>query len=150
MPSASKPGLVPADELLFFASPKKSNQKKGDPAVCVPSAGASGKPAVLGLDGVKKKLACGSDSFFAFSRPALRSSAQTEGVLGKIREREREREREQHGAERLFNRHSREGGNPVHPVWYPRIRCPGDPAQGFAASPAAPVRGASCLSRPSQ
>ena len=28
---ASMPGLAPAGESLFFASPKKSNQKKGDP-----------------------------------------------------------------------------------------------------------------------
>ncbi|WP_295176546.1 hypothetical protein, partial [Variovorax sp. SCN 67-20] len=30
------PGLGPAADLLFFASPKKRRQKKGDPAVCVP------------------------------------------------------------------------------------------------------------------
>ena len=29
-----KPGLAPAGELLFFASPKKSNQKKGEPRPC--------------------------------------------------------------------------------------------------------------------
>ncbi|QEA11658.1 hypothetical protein FOZ74_00545 [Comamonas flocculans] len=31
-----RPGLAPAGEALFFASPKKSAQKKGDPAVGVP------------------------------------------------------------------------------------------------------------------
>jgi len=31
--SACKPGLAPAGDLLFFASPKKSTQKKGDPMV---------------------------------------------------------------------------------------------------------------------
>ena len=31
--SAGKPGLAPAGEALFFASPKKSTQKKGDPMV---------------------------------------------------------------------------------------------------------------------
>ena len=29
--SAGKPGLAPAGEALFFASPKKSTQKKGEP-----------------------------------------------------------------------------------------------------------------------
>ena len=32
--SGDKPGLAPAGELLFFASPKKSNQKKGEPRPC--------------------------------------------------------------------------------------------------------------------
>ncbi|MDQ0085690.1 hypothetical protein J2W35_006070 [Variovorax boronicumulans] len=32
------PGLAPAGDLLFFASPKKSRQKKGDPTVCDPFA----------------------------------------------------------------------------------------------------------------
>ncbi len=41
------PGLAPAGEVLFFASPKKSTQKKGDPAVRV-LALRSGQPAVLG------------------------------------------------------------------------------------------------------
>ncbi len=36
------PGLAPAGEALFFASPKKSPQKKGDPAVCVPCASLRG------------------------------------------------------------------------------------------------------------
>ena len=31
-----RPGLAPAGEALFFASPKKSTQKKGDPTVCGP------------------------------------------------------------------------------------------------------------------
>ncbi len=34
---ASKPRLAPAGEVLFFVSPKKSTQKKGDPTVCDPS-----------------------------------------------------------------------------------------------------------------
>ncbi len=43
------PGLAPAGEVLFFASPKKSTQKKGDPAVCVPARlRRTGQPAVLG------------------------------------------------------------------------------------------------------
>ena len=32
--SGDKPGFGPAAELLFFASPKKSNQKKGEPRPC--------------------------------------------------------------------------------------------------------------------
>ena len=35
-------GSRPAGEVLFFASPKKSTQKKGDPAVCVPCASLRG------------------------------------------------------------------------------------------------------------
>ena len=31
MPFTTKPGVAPAGELLFFASPKKPNEKKGDP-----------------------------------------------------------------------------------------------------------------------
>ncbi|MBA4330112.1 MAG: hypothetical protein C0428_17940 [Polaromonas sp.] len=38
----NKPGLAPAGEALFFASPKKSTQKKGDPMVWVPSASLRG------------------------------------------------------------------------------------------------------------
>ena len=37
-----KPGLAPAGEALFFASPKKSTQKKGDPMVWVPCAALRG------------------------------------------------------------------------------------------------------------
>ena len=39
---ANKPGLAPAGEALFFASPKKSTQKKGDPMVWVPCAALRG------------------------------------------------------------------------------------------------------------
>ena len=53
--------LRPAAQLLFFASPKESNQKKGDPAVCVPSL-RYGQPAVLASSGVLLKLAFGSNS----------------------------------------------------------------------------------------
>ena len=42
---------LPGGNSLFFASPKKSKQKKGDPAVCVPSL-RYGQPAVLGSGGV--------------------------------------------------------------------------------------------------
>ncbi len=41
----------PAGDSLFFASPKKSKQKKGDPTCCVPPL-RYGQPAVLGPAGV--------------------------------------------------------------------------------------------------
>jgi hypothetical protein len=75
---ANKPGLAPAGEALFFASPKKSTQKKGDPAVCVPCANAPGQPAVLGPAGVELELATLRQSL-ALIRLDLRSSAHTEG-----------------------------------------------------------------------
>ncbi len=37
-----RPGLAPAGEVLFFASPKKSTQKKCDPGVCDPVAAQRG------------------------------------------------------------------------------------------------------------
>ena len=46
--AAGKPGLAPAGDSLFFASPKKSKQKKGDPQ----SGSPSGQPAVLEVSGV--------------------------------------------------------------------------------------------------
>ncbi len=39
---SSKPGLAPAGDLLFFASPKKPKEKKGDPMVRVPRAALRG------------------------------------------------------------------------------------------------------------
>ena len=47
--SVSGPGLGPAADLLFFASPKKRRQKKGDPTGCDPSRTGvrPGQPAVL-------------------------------------------------------------------------------------------------------
>ena len=42
------PGLAPAADSLFFASPKKSKQKKGDPAVCDPC-GANLRRGVCGV-----------------------------------------------------------------------------------------------------
>jgi hypothetical protein len=57
----------------------KSKQKKGDPAVCVPSL-RCGQPAVLGPAGVPLELAALRQSR-ALIRLALRSSAQTEGTF---------------------------------------------------------------------
>ena len=59
---ACKPGLAPAGEALFFGSPKKSTQKKGDPMVWVPFAVAQGQPAVLGQSGVSLELGFASDN----------------------------------------------------------------------------------------
>ena len=59
--SAGKPGLAPAGEALFFASPKKSTQKKGDPMVWAPPL-RCGQPAVLAENGVELELAFGSDN----------------------------------------------------------------------------------------
>ncbi len=46
--AAGEPGVAPAGDLLFFASPKKRKQKKGDPQ----SGSPSGQPAVLEASGV--------------------------------------------------------------------------------------------------
>jgi len=72
------PGLAPAGELLSFASPKESSQRKGDPAGCVPSL-RSGQPAVLTFRGVSPKLASLKQGR-ALIRETLRSSAHPEGV----------------------------------------------------------------------
>ena len=69
----------PGGSSLFFASPKKSNPKKGDPTVCVPSL-RCGQPAVLGPAGVPLELASLRQSR-ALIRLALRSSAHTEGTF---------------------------------------------------------------------
>jgi hypothetical protein len=58
---ASKSGLGPAADLLFFASPKKTKEKKGDPMVWV-LALRSRQAAVLDKIGVSLKLAFGSDN----------------------------------------------------------------------------------------
>jgi len=72
--------FAPAGESLSFVSPKESNQRKGDPAVCVPPL-RCGQPAVLGYGG-------GPQNSLHFvplrqlrplSRLRLRSSAQPEG-----------------------------------------------------------------------
>jgi hypothetical protein len=72
--------FAPAGESLSFASPKESNQRKGDPTVCVPPL-RCGQPAVLGESGGPQN----SLHFVALrqlrplSRFPLRSSAQPEG-----------------------------------------------------------------------
>ena len=48
--------FAPAGDLLSFASPKESKQRKGDPTVCVPAL-RFGQPAVLASSGVSLELA---------------------------------------------------------------------------------------------
>ena len=61
------PGLAPAGDLLSFASPKESSQRKGDPAVCVPSL-RYGQPAVLDVEGGPQNSlrsnSCGPDPLY--------------------------------------------------------------------------------------
>ncbi|MEO7954606.1 MAG: hypothetical protein ABIR35_11025, partial [Polaromonas sp.] len=66
---------------LFFASPKKSKQKKGDPGVCVPAL-RYGQPAVLASGGVRaNSLHCVAlRQCAALIRLKLRSSAHTQGL----------------------------------------------------------------------
>ena|GEM_PF-3605630 len=79
------PGLAgresPGGDSLSFASPKESKQRKGDPAVCVPSL-RYGQPAVLASGGVRANSLhfVSLKQRAALIRLKLRSSAQTEGV----------------------------------------------------------------------
>jgi len=72
--------FAPAGESLSFVSPKESNQRKGDPTVCVPSL-RYGQPAVLGESGgAQNSLRCAPlRQLRPLSRFPLRSSAQPEG-----------------------------------------------------------------------
>jgi hypothetical protein len=72
--------FAPAGESLSFASPKESNQRKGDPTVCVPPL-RYGQPAVLGESGgPQNSLRCAPlRQLRPLSRFPLRSSAQPEG-----------------------------------------------------------------------
>jgi hypothetical protein len=71
---------LPGGKSLSFASPKESNPRKGDPAVCVPSL-RFGQPVVLSPAGVSCKLASLRQAR-SLIRLALRSSAHTEGLWG--------------------------------------------------------------------
>ena len=72
--------FAPAGESLSFVSPKESNQRKGDPTVCVPPL-RYGQPAVLGESGgPQNSLRCAPlRQLRPLSRFPLRSSAQPEG-----------------------------------------------------------------------
>jgi hypothetical protein len=69
----------PGGSSLSFASPKESNQRKGDPAVCDPSL-RFGYLAVLSPVGVSHKLGYRLKQVRSLIRLAFRSSAHTEGV----------------------------------------------------------------------
>ena len=73
--------VAAAGDLLFFVSPKKPKEKKGDPTVCVPPL-RCGQPAVLSPAGVELELASLKQSLALF-RLDFRSSAHTEG--GEVR-----------------------------------------------------------------
>jgi hypothetical protein len=76
-------GGSPAASHFLLLRQKKSNQRKGDPTVCVPSL-RYGQPAVLSQNGVSLELAALRQSR-ALSRFAFRSSAHTEGRWGRDR-----------------------------------------------------------------
>ena len=80
-------GGSPAASHFSLLRQRKSNQKKGDPTVCVPSL-RYGQPAVLGPAGVSCKLALLRQAR-SLIRLALRSSAHTEGLWGRNRNRVR-------------------------------------------------------------
>jgi hypothetical protein len=69
---------LPGSNSLFFVSPKKSKQKKGDPMVRVPFAAAQGQPAVLAENGAGLELASLRQSPVLI-RFRLRASAQPDG-----------------------------------------------------------------------
>ena len=77
-------GSRPACEALFFASPKKSTQKKGDPTVCVPCASLRGNLRCSGLAGSRSNSLRFTSlrQSRALIRQTLRSSAHPEGQRG--------------------------------------------------------------------
>ena len=76
--------VAAAGDLLFFASPMKPKEKKGDPGSCVPPL-CYGQPAVLSPAGVSCKLGYRLKQARALFRLAFRSSAHTEGGGVRIR-----------------------------------------------------------------
>lgn len=66
--------MRPAAQLLSFASPKESNQRKGDPTVCVPSL-RFGQPAVLATGGVPLALASLRQTRALLPKPLLYAPA---------------------------------------------------------------------------
>ena len=79
-----RPGLAPAGEVLFFASPKKSTQKKGDPTVCDPFAslrGHLGGSHAAGTAGLAPRLpGCAQTSRGFFDAPNEPDPESEEGV----------------------------------------------------------------------
>jgi hypothetical protein len=70
-------------DLLFFASPKKPKEKKGDPGACVPPL-RYGQPVVLASSGVPLELAALRQSRALFHLK-LRSSAHSQRLWVRIR-----------------------------------------------------------------
>ena len=81
--------VAAAGDLLFFVSPKKPKEKKGDPGVCVPSLRCGNLP-VLSPAGVPLELAALRQSR-ALIRLGFRSSAHSQGFWGGARNRIRVR-----------------------------------------------------------
>jgi hypothetical protein len=69
-------------DVLSFASPKESSQRKGDPWV---GAGLRPVPCATRRAGRLAKLACGSDNASRLPPPRLRCSAPLKGVQKKTR-----------------------------------------------------------------
>ncbi|MBA4330296.1 MAG: hypothetical protein C0428_18875 [Polaromonas sp.] len=91
MPAPAGRGL-PGGNSLFFVSPKKSKQKKGDPTVCVPPSltlrrATCGARSSRGLARTRLRLRQSR----SLIRLDLRSSAHTEGWWGRKRDRIRDR-----------------------------------------------------------
>ena len=70
-------GLAPTGELLLFASPKRSNQEKGDPGGRTPNKKRSGCPGISELLGRRKNSPCGLKQF---SPQKLPSSPEIPGA----------------------------------------------------------------------
>ena len=73
--------VAAAGDSLFFVSPKKPKEKKGDPTVCVPAL-RCGQHAVLASSGVPLELAALRQSR-ALIHLKLRSSAHSQGFCRK-------------------------------------------------------------------
>src|SRR5688572_7484396 len=72
-----RPGLAPAGDLLFFASPKKRRQKKGDPTVCDPCASLRGNLRCSGFAGFRRTR---------FAQTAASPDPRNPPLLGAYRE----------------------------------------------------------------
>jgi len=81
------PGLGPAAELLSFASPKESSQRKGDPAVCVPPL-RCGQPAVLDYGGGPQNSlrsnSCGPDPAYVCAPRRSQKGLETEHAIASL------------------------------------------------------------------
>src|SRR5690242_21848648 len=71
-------GVAGGNSLFFCFAKRKVSKRKGDPGCCVPPL-RCGQPAVLGPDGVSRKLASLKQAR-SLIRLAMRSSAHPQGV----------------------------------------------------------------------